>query len=396
MNDTVTVSPPRPRVIPLSVPHFGGNERAYLNTCVESGWVSSAGPFVDRFEREVAAYVGAAHAVAVVNGTAALHTALRVVGVKPEDEVLVSDLTFIAPVNAIRYCGAHPVFVDADPNTWQMDVETVAMFLKQECELRGEACYNTRTGRRVSAVVPVHILGLACDMDRIVELARHHRLRVVEDAAEAIGVRYRGRHVGTFGDVGVLSFNGNKLITCGGGGMVVTNDKKHGEYARYLSTQAKDDPREYVHNEVGYNYRLTNVQAALGVAQLEQLERFIARKRAIASAYAEALGGVEGISLMPTSPHTDATYWLYTILLAPGTTVPERQAILARLQAEGIEARPLWHPIHGLPPYRDCQAVAIEHAVTLYERAVSLPCSVGLQDADLHRCVAAVKRVLAT
>lgn len=394
MKATVAVSPVRPRAIPLSVPHFGGNERAYLNACVDSGWVSSVGPFVDRFERETAAYVGSAHAVAVVNGTAALHTALRVVGVQPDDEVLVSDLTFIAPVNAIRYCEAHPVFVDADPMTWQMDVEKLAGFLQQACERRDDACYNKRTGRRVRAIVPVHILGLACAIDQIVALARRYHLRVVEDAAEAIGVRYRNRHVGTFGDIGVLSFNGNKLITCGGGGMLITDSRDHATYARYLTTQAKDDELEYCHNEVGYNYRLTNLQAAVGVAQLEQVEHFITRKRAIARAYDEAFSDCDGVTIMPRPPHTEPTAWLYTILLKEGTSLAQRQAFIRRLAAHGIGARPLWHPIHGLPPYRDCQAVGIEHSVRLYERAVSLPCSIGLDDSDLAWCVAVVKQAL--
>jgi len=383
-------------VIPLCAPAFRGNEWAYLKECLDTGWVSSAGPFVDRFEREVAAYVGVAHAVAVVNGTAALHTALRVVGVQPDDEVLVSDLTFIAPVNAIRYCQAHPILVDAHPGTWQMDVGKVAQFLDEMCEVRDEACYNRETGRRLRAIVPVHILGLAVEIDRLIEVAHRYHLRVVEDAAEGMGVRFRGRHVGTFGDVGVLSFNGNKIMTSGGGGMVVTDNAGHAEYARYLTTQAKDDPIEHLHHEVGYNYRMTNLQAAVGLAQLEQLEHFIARKQAIARAYDEALQGLDGVTRMPTPSETQATYWLYTILLDEGITLADRQATIRQLQRAGIEARPLWHPIHGLAPYRQCQTVAIEHAMRLYERGLSLPSSVGLSDQELQRCVAALKRSLTT
>lgn len=386
--------------LPLAVPELRGNEWKYLKECLDTGWVSSVGPFVERFEREVAAYVGTSHAVAIVSGTAALHTALRVAGVQPDDEVLVSDLTFIAPVNAIRYVQAHPVFVDADPKTWQMDVEKVERFLSEECELRPAqsetalACRNKRTGRRVRAILPVHILGLACEMDRIVELARRYDLRVVEDAAEGMGVPYRRRHVGTWGHVGVLSFNGNKIITAGGGGMLVTDDRGVADYARYLTTQAKDDGLEYIHKEVGYNYRLTNLQAALGVAQLEQLDRFIERKRAIARGYDAAFRGVEGITVMPTPPETEPTYWLYTILLKEGTTVRERQAWIARLHEQGIGARPLWHPIHDLPPYQGCQSVEITCAPHLYARAVSLPSSVGLSDAEVQRCASIVKELL--
>lgn len=386
--DTLAVE----RTIPLSVPVLRGNEWKYLKECLDTGWVSSVGPFVDRFERDLATYVGAAHAVAVVNGTAGLHMALRVVGIEPEDEVMVSTLTFIAPVNAIRYCQAHPVFVDAHPATWQMDVEKAARFLAQECEVRHGACYNRRSGRRVSAILPVHILGLACEMDRILELARTYHLKVVEDAAEGMGVRFRGRHVGTFGDVGVLSFNGNKIITSGGGGMVVTHSPDSAASVRYLTTQAKDDEREYIHNEVGYNYRLTNLQAAVGVAQLEQLEGFIAKKRAIARAYEQAFSGLDGVVLMPTPAHTEPTYWLYTILVRDRR---QRDALLARLAEEGIEARPLWQPIHTQRPYHGCQAAGpITVATELYERAVSLPSSVGLSETDVQHCAGRVRRLL--
>lgn len=381
--------------IPLSVPEIRGNEWAYIKECLDTGWVSSAGPFVDRFERNLAAAVGAAHAVAVVNGTAALHIALKLIGVQPEEEVLVSDLTFVAPVNAIRYCQAHPVFVDAGLQSWQMDAGKLERFLSRECEKKNGACVNRRTGRRVRAVLPVHILGLACEMDRILDLARRFGLSVVEDAAEAIGVRYRGKQVGTFGDVGVFSFNGNKVVTAGGGGMIVTHSESLAKKARYLTTQAKDDEMESIHKEVGYNYRLTNLQAAVGVAQLEQMDSFLARKRAIAQAYAQALGDLKGITLMPSPEQTQPTWWLYTFLLREGTPLKERKRILHQLQEAGIGARPLWHPIHGLPPYRDCQGVELEVSDRLYERGISLPSSVGLGQRDLERCIAAVRQVVA-
>lgn len=386
---------PPARTLPLSVPVLAGNEWKYLKECLDTGWVSSVGPFVDRFEREIAAATGSPHAVAMMNGTAALHLALQLIGVGPGDEVLVPTLTFIAPVNAVRYCGAEPVFMDADPATWQLDADKAARFLAEQGERRGEATINRRTGRRLAAIVPVHLLGLACDMDRVLAFAQRHRLPVVEDAAEAMGVRFRGRHVGTFGDIGVLSFNGNKVITSGGGGMLLTASGERAARARSLSTQAKDDGQEYVHREVGYNYRLTNLQAALGVAQLEQLERFLARKRDIARWYAEGLRDLDGVSLMPTSPDTEATYWLYTILLRPGTTVAQRRAVVARLEAEGIGARPLWHPIHDLPPYRDCEAVDITCAPDLYARAISLPSSPTLTEEDVRACCESVRRALA-
>lgn len=386
-----------PRHIPLSEPSLAGNEWVYLKECLDSGWLSSVGPFVERFERAFAAYVGAGHAVGVINGTAGLHVALRAARVLPDDEVLVPTLTFIAPVNAIRYLQAHPVFIDTDPQSWQMDVGKIEGFLATTCEVRrtlGEqACWNRQTGRRVRAILPVHILGLACAMDEIMELARQYGLVVVEDAAEAIGVRYRHRHVGTWGDAGVFSFNGNKTMTCGGGGMVVSG-KEEVDYIRYLTTQARDDQREYHHKEVGYNYRLTNLHAAIGLAQLEQADRLLARKEAIAAAYQQALHDVKGIALMPTPPHTEPGYWLYTILLQEGTTVTQRDAVIDRLTVEGLEARPLWQPIHTLPPYRDCQAFEIAVAPDLYTRAVSLPSSVGMTDETLQRCVAVAKMAL--
>ena len=343
------------RRIPLSEPWLCGNEWTYLKECLDSGWISSVGPFVSRFERKfVDDYVGgAAYAVAVVNGTAGLHLALRALCVGPEDEVLVPTLTFIAPVNAIRYCGAHPVFVDADSQTWQMDVGQVERFLTTQCEVRPDVegpragvptqtCWNKQTGRRVRAILPVHLLGLACDMERIRALAKQYHLNVVEDAAEAIGVRSYDqpagtwRPAGTWGDIGVFSFNGNKTLTCGGGGMLVTRKPVWANRIRYLSTQARDDQREYVHGEVGYNYRMTNLHAALGLAQLEQRDKLLDRKRKIAAAYEQALRGLDGITLMPVPPQTEPAYWLYTILLAPGTTVAQRNAVLDRLAAKGI------------------------------------------------------------
>ncbi len=381
--------------IPLSAPELSGREREYLTACVDSGWVSSAGPFVERFERAVADYTGAAHAVAVASGTAGLHIALQLVGVQAGEEVVAPDVTFVAPINAIRYCGASPVLADVDPSTWQIDSGKLARFFQRRCVTREGGCYNRTTGRRVRAILPVHILGLACDMEAIMAVAREHDVAVVEDAAEGMGVFYRDRHVGTFGDVGVFSFNGNKIVTAGGGGMIVTADARLAERARYLTTQAKDDAVESYHREVGYNYRLTSVQAALGLAQLEQLEAFVERKRAIADRYRDAWRDLPGIVPMPVPPHTRATSWLYTILLPELTTLAERKAIVAELAQRGIEARPLWHPIHDLPPYRDCETVEIEHAPALVRRSISLPSSVGLSAADQERCIRALTEILA-
>lgn len=384
----------RPRTVPLSVPELGGNERRYIKECLDTNWVSSVGPFVDRFETAFAARAKARHAVAAVNGTAALHLALRAVGLKPGELVILPDLTFAAPAFAVVYCGARPVFMDADPATWQMDAEKTARFLAEECRMVKGVCRHKRTGRRVRALLPVHLLGLACDMKAFMRLARRHRLAVVEDCAEAAGVRHRGRPVGTFGDAGCFSFNGNKIMTSGGGGMVVTDDRRIAGRVRYLSTQAKDDGLEYIHHEIGFNYRLTNVLAALGLAQLEQLKGFIARKRAVAEAYDDALREVPGITIMPHAPWTDPNFWLYTILLEPNCALRRRKAVVAGLRSRGVEARPLWHPLHGLPPFKRDLRYDLENSKRLYERAVSLPSSSSLTPADQRRCVAALKGAL--
>ena len=373
-----------------------GNEWSYVKECLDTNWVSSVGSFVDRFSASLAAYVGAKYAVATVNGTAALHIALLVAGVEPEDEVLIPTLTFVAPANAIRYAGAWPVFMDVEPQYWQMDPDKLAAFLETGCRRQDDHLVNSASRRRVRAILPVHILGHPCDMGPISDLARNYGLPVIEDATESLGARYKGRMVGQPGDVACFSFNGNKLITTGGGGMMVTDNPQWAERARYLTTQAKDDPIEYVHNEIGYNYRLTNIQAAMGVAQLEQIEGFIEKKRAIAHRYHGAFQGMEDITLMPAQPDSDPTYWLYTLLLPPETTLEERKAVVASLNAEGIGARPLWHPIHGLPPYLGCQAFQVEHASSIYERAVSLPSSVGLEPYDQDRCIAALKKAVAS
>jgi perosamine synthetase len=371
-------APARDGHVPLSVPEIGGNEWRYVKECLDTEWVSSVGPFVDRFEREIAEYLGAGHAVATVSGTAALHVALLVAGVRPDDVVLVSTLTFIAPVNAIRYAGAWPVFIDAEPDYWQMDPRRMAEFLDRECDPDGGETRHRATGRRVSAILPVHILGHPVDMDPILDLARRYGLRVVEDATEGLGSKYRGRAVGCLGDVGCFSFNGNKIITTGGGGMLVTADRHLAERARYLTTQAKDDPLEYVHGAVGYNYRLTNVQAAIGCAQLERLDEYVAAKRRIAATYAAAFAGVPGVTLMAQAPWADSNWWMYTVLFDSQRAGADSRAVMTLLGARGIQARPLWQPIHRSPAYADLPAVSCPVADRLNAEALSLPCSVGL------------------
>jgi perosamine synthetase len=379
--------------VPLSVPEIRGNEWKYVRECLDTGWVSSVGRFVERFEGAVAEAVGARHAVATVNGTAALHVALMLAGVEPGDEVLVSTLTFIAPVNAIRYVGAWPVFVDARESDWQMDPNRVAAFLHETCERRGELVVNRATGRRVRAILPVHILGHPVDMDPILGVAREFGLPVIEDSTEALGVRYRGRAVGRLGQIACFSFNGNKIITTGGGGMIVTDDDVWADRARYLTTQAKDDPVEYVHGAIGYNYRLTNVQAALGVAQMEQLDEYVEAKRHIAAAYDAALAGVSGITPLREPAGSFSTYWMYTVRVDAARFGLDSRELLRRLEESGVQTRPLWQPIHLSAPHRTEPPADCPVAETLHREGLSLPCSVGLSREDqetVFRTIAAI------
>jgi len=384
-------TPAPPGFIPLSVPEIRGNEWAYIKECLDTNWVSSVGPFVSRFEEMLAVYVGVKFGVATVSGTAALHIALLVSGVQPDDEVLVSALTFIAPANAVRYVGAFPVFVDAEPRHWQMDPNWVADFLEKECHWRNGSLYNKKSRRRVKAIIPVHILGHPCDMDPILELAKKYNLIVIEDASESLGATYKGRMTGNLGDIACFSFNGNKIITTGGGGMLVTDNEKWSQKAKYLTTQAKDDPIEYIHNEIGYNYRLTNIQAAMGCAQMEKLGEYIQTKREIAEYYENKVEGILGIDFYRAAEWANCTFWLSNILvdgLQYGMGSRELMAALADL---GIQSRPLWHPPHGLKLNQDCQALGGDVARSLYTQALSLPCSIGISKSELERVIQGIK-----
>ena len=377
--------------IPLSVPEIRGNEWKYVKECLDTGWVSSVGAFVDRFERELAAYVGTKHSVAASSGTAALHIALLVAGVEPDDEVLVSTLTFIAPANAIRYAGAWPVFIDAERDHWQMDAGKVARFLEEECRWQGGELRNKLTGRRIKAILPVHILGHPVDIDPILEVARKYNLLVVEDATESLGAKYKGRMVGHLGDIACFSFNGNKIITTGGGGMIVTDDEARSRRAKYLTTQAKEDPVEYIHHEIGYNYRLTNIQAAMGCAQMEQLDDYLAAKLRIAAAYDEQFSDLPWITPMREAPWAESIFWLYTILVDEEVQRAGSRDLMRALAEQGIQARPLWQPLHLSPAYTGCQSYQCEVADELNRMALSLPCSSGLTVEDQQRVIKAVR-----
>lgn len=384
------ISKPVTKFIPLCVPHISGSEWEYVKDCLDTGWVSSVGSYVTRFEDMTAEYVGTKHAIAAVSGTAALHIALQVAGVQENDEVLVSSLSFIAPANAIRYCGAWPVFVDVNPDCWEMDHELVAEFLKTKCSWNNGTLINNETGRRVAAILPVHILGHSVDIDPILELAREYRLPVVEDATESLGATYKGRKVGHLGDIACFSFNGNKLITTGGGGMIVTDNPEWAARAKYLTTQAKDDEIEYVHESIGYNYRLTNVQAAIGCAQLEQISEFIEKKRSIAAQYETAVKSIPGLSPMPRASWADPVFWLYTILVDETIYGEDSRALMRRLAQNKMQARPLWQPLHRSPAHAGAQSIGGEVTERLNRMALSLPCSVGIEDHELESVIAAI------
>lgn len=377
--------------IPLCVPALHGNEWTYLKECLDTNWVSSAGPFVDRFERAIAHVLDARFAVATASGTAALHLALRIAGVEPGDEVLLPTLTFIAPANAVRYVGGHPVFFDVEPQHWQMDVAQVEEFLGRECFAKDGALWNRSSRRRVRAILPVHILGHPCDLDHVVALSKQYGLALIEDATESLGASWRGRMVGTFGHAGCLSFNGNKLITTGGGGMLVTACGTWAERARYLGTQAKDDPVEYVHGEVGYNYRMTNLQAALGCAQVEQIGGFLERKRQIAASYRHLLADVAGLELPEEAAEARSACWMTTIWIDEAQFGATRRELMARLGAHGIQARPLWQPLHLSPAHHGAQAYRIQRAYAIHRGALSLPSSVDLDDAALARVAEVIR-----
>jgi aminotransferase in exopolysaccharide biosynthesis len=343
---------------------------------------------VDLFEQRIAEYTGSKYAVSCVNGTSALQVALQLAGVQPGDEVIVPTLTFIATVNAVAYNGASPVFMDAD-RYYNLDAEKTIHFIQTETNYRDGSTYNKSTGRRIAAILPVHVWGNAAWLDELVLLCEDRGIVVVEDASESLGTVYRsgkytGRHTGTIGRLGCLSFNGNKTITTGGGGMVLTEDEELAEKTRYLTTQAKDDPVRYVHHEIGYNFRLTNIQAALGVAQLEMLPGFLERKRKIYRQYLTGLKDVEGLGIAEVPENADNNHWMNVIQIDSARFGTDREGLMDRLEQNGIETRPVWALNHMQKPYRDCQTYQIVHAKRLVKDSLCLPSSTNLSDEDIQ------------
>ncbi len=364
--------------IALHEPQFQGNEWCYLKECLDSTFVSSVGKFVDRFEAELAAYTGARHAVAVVNGTAALHVALMLAGVGEDDEVLVPALTFVATANAVRYCGATPHFVDSEENTLGIAAAPLREYLGRVTEQRNGQCMNVITGKAIRAMVPMHTFGHPADMDGLLSIAQDFNLTLVEDAAESLGSFYHGRHTGTFGLMGTLSFNGNKVVTTGGGGAILTDNPALARRAKYLTTTAKLPHRwAFEHDEVGYNYRMPNINAALGCAQLEQLPSFLAAKQRLYAHYRDAFAGVPHVRLMGEPDGCHSNYWLQTLLLDE-SVAGQRDAVLKASNEAGFMTRPVWNLMHRMKPYRDCPCAPLPVADSLERRVINLPSSAFL------------------
>ena len=377
--------------IPLSEPSLKGNEWQYVKECLDTEWVSSAGKYVGLFEKKIAEHTNAKYAVACVNGTSALQVSLRLAGVEPGDEVIVPTLTFIAPVNAIAYNGAIPVFMDAD-QYFNIDVEKTIDFISNKTVFKNESTYNKTTNKKISAIIPVHVWGNAVWMAKLVSLCEERNIAIVEDAAESMGTRYingehSGKHTGTICLLGCLSFNGNKIITTGGGGMILTDDADLAEKAKYLTKQAKDDRLRYIHHEIGYNFRLTNIQAALGVAQLEQLPRFLERKGEISHQYQNALKGVDGLSIADVPNYADNNHWMNVLQIDNAVYGEDRDSIMQRLEKNRIQTRPVWALNHLQKPYKDCQSYKIEKAEELVNNSLCLPSSTNLSDEDLNKVI---------
>ena len=375
--------------IPLSIPSITGNEWQYLKDCLDTGWVSSAGKFVEEFEKRISEYTGAACAVACVNGTAALQVSLKLCGVSPGDEVIVPTLTFIAPVNSIRYNGAEPIFMDADKH-YNIDIEKTIQFIKEETLFKQGVTVNRNTGKTISALVPVHVWGNAVWLDDLIQLCRERNIAIVEDASESLGTWYSkgdgaNKHTGTIGNLGCLSFNGNKVITSGGGGMIISDNENLIEKARYLTTQAKNDPIQYIHNEVGYNFRLSNIQAALGVAQLEQLDGILKKKKNIFQKYINEVDKISGLSIAAVPNYAQNNHWLNILQIDSDHYGRTRDDVLKNLKREGIESRPVWYPNHLQKPYWKCQAYKVENAQHLVQNSLCLPSSSQLSEDDICR-----------
>ena len=384
------------KAIGLSIPNLDVEPIVQnLRECIESGWVSTGGKFIGEFEEKIAKYVGVKEAVGVQSGTAGLHTALRVLGVEPGDEVLVPTLTFIAAVNPVTYHGATPVFIGCD-DTLCMDPNLLEKFLREECTIKDGKTYNKKTNSRIAALAIVHVFGNMANMARIMDLAKEFNFKVLEDATEALGTyytegRYAGKYAGTIGDAGVYSFNANKIITTGGGGMVVSNNQEFLDEIRFLTTQAKTDQLYFIHDEIGYNYRMLNLQAALGTSQIDQLESFISTKIKNYNLYKEAIENIDGLTLLPFNTDIRPNYWFYSVVVDEKKYGMNKDELLKKLVEENIQTRPIWGLIHQQKPYQKHQAYGIEKSIWYHDRVLNIPCSSNLTEEDAKYVIEKLK-----
>ncbi|CAB1241696.1 GDP-perosamine synthase [Clostridiaceae bacterium BL-3] len=365
-------------MIPLCVPEIRGNEWKYIRECLDTNWVSSAGAFVDRFENEFARYLNVKKAVVTMNGTSALELALRTLNIGVGDEVIVSSMTFISPVNTVKYVGAEPVFVDVCRDTWVMDADKVEELITP----------------RTKAILPVHIYGHPVDMDKIMDIANRYNLYVIEDATESLAAEYKEKKVGSIGHIGCFSFNGNKLITTGAGGMLVTDDERFGERAKYLSTQTKTvlSNGGFYHEEIGYNFRMPNLLAAMGCAQLENIDEYSSIKRNNANLYNKFLSGIKGITLPVERESVKNIYWLYSILVEEDYPI-SRDDLILKLKENGIQSRPFFLPVHKMPPYKECKTGDMSVTDDIVKRGINLPSSVGLNENEIWQVCDVIKDI---
>jgi len=373
-----SILPNKNEFVPLHEPYFHGNENKYVKECIDTGWVSSVGKYVNLFEQKLAEYTGVKCAVALVNGTSALHIALILAGVKPNEEVIVPALTFIATANAVTYCQAVPHFVDSELNTLGLDAKKLDAYLHDIAEVRNGECFNRQTNRRIAAIVPMHTFGHPVDLDAMTNLCEKYHFVLVEDAAESIGSFYKGKHTGNWGKVSAVSFNGNKTITTGGGGAVLTNDEEVGKLAKYLTTQAKIPHRwAFRHDMIGYNYRMPNINAALGCAQIEELPQLIEQKRSLAKKYQEILKNVKGITFFTEPDFAKSNYWLNAILIEERYE-GQRDELLSDLNDNRIMARPVWDLMYMMPMFANCPRMECAVAESISKRLINLPSSAEL------------------
>jgi|TARA_B110000261_G_scaffold146454_1_gene170642 perosamine synthetase len=377
-------------MIPLSVPKIEGNESKYVLDCLNTGWISSAGSYVNQFEDMVAKYAGAKYGVACMNGTVGLHIAQVLLGITKEDHVIAPNITFIATLNAIKYTGAQPILIDVDINNWQMDLGLLERYLEQNTEFKttksSTYCFDTTTNKRVRAIMPVHVLGNIGDMDRLLSISKKYHLDIIEDSTEALGATFKNKHAGTFGKIGVFSFNGNKIISTGGGGVMVTDDHAIAKKARHLTTQAKISAMDYIHDEIGYNYRLVNVLAAIGVAQMETFNATLQSKASMDRFYRKHLNNVGDIKFQQIPDGTHPNGWLFTF-----RTSKMRQ-LLTYLNNNGVQARPFWMPMNQLEMFKkDIYITNANVSATVYNTSISIPSSTGITNKQLQTVVEIIK-----